>query len=137
MAAMREYAQFALGELTFRAPTADDVQRAHELIGRCEVQDYGEPDTDLDDLTFDWDRIDLARDAWLVATLTGDLVGYGAVIRWRTELEYAIYADPSWVPAVCHSSSDSDSAKAISSSAPRSMRSARACALLLIDISPF
>ena len=134
---MHKHSPFTLGDLSFRAPTADDVQRAYALITRCDVEDYGEPDTDLDDLTFDWDRIDLARDAWLVATPTGDLVGYGAVIRWRTELEYAIYVDPSWVPAVCHSSSDSDSAKAISSSAPRSMRSARACALLLIDISPF
>jgi mycothiol synthase len=85
----------SFGDLAFRAPTAADLQRTHELIVRCDVAEYGEPDTDLDDLAFDWDRIDLARDAWLVATPTGDLVGYGAVIRWRTELEYAIYVDPS------------------------------------------
>ena len=86
----------SFGDLAFRAPTAADLQRTHELIVRCDVAEYGEPDTDLDDLAFDWDRIDLARDAWLVATPTGDLVGYGAVIRWRTELEYAIYVDPTW-----------------------------------------
>jgi mycothiol synthase len=88
--------QFALGDLTFRAPTVDDLQRAYELIVRCEVQDYGEPDTDLDDLRFDWNRMDLACDAWLVAMPAGDLVGYGAVLRWRTDLEYAIVVDPSW-----------------------------------------
>lgn len=87
---------FALGDLAFRAPTVDDAQRTHELIVRCEIQDYGEPDTDLADLKLNWDRVDLTRDAWLVATPTGDLVGYGAIIRWRTELEYAIYVDPSW-----------------------------------------
>jgi ribosomal protein S18 acetylase RimI-like enzyme len=88
--------RFALGDLAFRVPTADELPRAHELIVRCEVQDYGELDTDLDDLRFDWDRIDLARDAWLVATPTGDLVGYGAVICWRKELEYVVVVDPSW-----------------------------------------
>jgi hypothetical protein len=81
--------EVSIDGLVFCAPTIDDAQRTHELIVRCDIQDYGEPDTDLSDLTFDWDRIDLPRDAWLVATPTGDLVGYGAVIRWRTELEYA------------------------------------------------
>jgi mycothiol synthase len=83
-------------DLAFCAPTAADLQRAHELIVRCEVAEYGEPDTDLDDLAFDWDRMDLSRDAWLVAAPAGDLVGYGAVLRWRRELEYAIVVDPSW-----------------------------------------
>jgi mycothiol synthase len=96
MAAMHKHTQFTLDDLAFRAPTMDDAQRVFELIVRCEIRDYGEPDTDLTDLTFDWDRIDLARDAWLVSTPTGDLVGYGAVIRWRTELEYVIHVDPSW-----------------------------------------
>ena len=86
----------SIGDLAFCAPTSADLQRTHELIVRCEVVEYGEPDTDLDDLAFDWGRVDLARDAWLIATPAGDLVGYGAVIRWRTELEYAIVVDPSW-----------------------------------------
>jgi mycothiol synthase len=81
---MHKDAQFGLDHLDFRAPTVDDAQRVHELIARCEVHDYGEPDTELSDLTFDWDRVSLTQDAWLV------------VMRWRTELEYAIYVDPSW-----------------------------------------
>ena len=39
----------------------------------------GETSTDLGDLTFDWDRIDLTRDAWLVVMSIGDLVGCAAV----------------------------------------------------------
>jgi mycothiol synthase len=86
----------SIRDLAFRAPSMDDAQRTYALIARCDVHDYGEPDTELEDLIFDWQRIDLARDAWLVATPAGDLVGYGAVIRWRTELKVALYVDPSW-----------------------------------------
>jgi ribosomal protein S18 acetylase RimI-like enzyme len=93
---MHKAAPFDLDDLAFRAPTADDAQRTHALIVRCDVRDYGEPDTDLGDLVFSWEQIDLARDAWLVTTPAGDLVGYGAVISWRTSLEYSFYVDPSW-----------------------------------------
>ena len=93
---MHKHAPFTLGDLAFRAPTMDDVQRAYALIGRCDVEDYGEPDTLLEDLTLDWGQIDLARDAWLAATPAGNLLGYGAVKRWRAELEFDLYVDPLW-----------------------------------------
>jgi mycothiol synthase len=73
-----------------------DIQRAHALIARCDVRDYGEPDMPLEDLADDWARIDLARDAWLAVTPAGDLAGYAAVKRWRTEIECDLYIDPSW-----------------------------------------
>jgi ribosomal protein S18 acetylase RimI-like enzyme len=82
--------------LVFRPPTADDAQRTHELIVRREVQDYGGPDTDLGDLAYDWERMDLAHDAWLVHTPAGNLVGYGAVIPHGSNLRYELCVDPSW-----------------------------------------
>ena len=93
---MHKHAPFALGDLAFRAPTMDDVQRTYALIGHCDVHDYDEPDTLLEDLTLDWGQIDLARDAWVASTPAGDLLGYGAVKRWRAELEFDLYVDPLW-----------------------------------------
>jgi ribosomal protein S18 acetylase RimI-like enzyme len=88
--------QVTLDQLTFRAPTTDDLQRTHALVTRCDVRDYGEPDTPLEYLAADWDRTDLARDAWLAVTPAGELAGYAAAKRWRNEVEYDLYVDPAW-----------------------------------------
>jgi ribosomal protein S18 acetylase RimI-like enzyme len=47
-------------------------------------------------MMLDWEKLDLARDAWLAATPAGDLVGYAAAKRWRDELECDLYAEPEW-----------------------------------------
>ena len=87
----------SLDDLAFRAPTVDDAQRTYGLIARCEVHDYGEPDSLLEDLAHNWAQINVSRDAWLAAgDLAGDLVGYAAVKRWRNELECELYVDPAW-----------------------------------------
>jgi mycothiol synthase len=88
--------QFALQDLTFRAPTLDDAQRTYALVARCDVRDYGEPDTPLEDLAADWERIDLARNAWLAVTPKGELAGYAALKRWRNALECDLFVDPAW-----------------------------------------
>jgi GNAT superfamily N-acetyltransferase len=90
-------AQCTLDDLAFRPPTAGDAQRTYALIARCDVRDYGEPDTLLEDLASDWAQIDLRQDAWLAVAPSGDLAGYAAVKRWRDELELDLYADPAWV----------------------------------------
>lgn len=86
----------ALDDVTLSAPTPDDVQRTYDLIARCDVADYGEPDTDLEDVQHDWGQIDLQRDAWLAHTPSGELVGYSAVVPWGPSLRYDLYLDPRW-----------------------------------------
>jgi mycothiol synthase len=82
--------------LTFRSPTADDAHQVRDLMCRCEVSEYGEPDPDMEDLLHDWDQIELHRDAWLAFDARGDLVGYGAVLPWWTNLRYDLYVEPAW-----------------------------------------
>ena len=41
-------------DLVIRNPTLDDAQRTLDLMIRCDVSEYGEPDTDMTDLLFDW-----------------------------------------------------------------------------------
>jgi mycothiol synthase len=82
--------------MIFFAPSAGDARRTYELIVRCDVADYGEPDSDLEDLQFDWSQIDLQRDVWLAAAPSGKLAGYAAVVPWGPALRYDLYLDPRW-----------------------------------------
>lgn len=82
--------------LTFRPPVPGDAERVLELMLRRDVADYGQPDSSIEDLQYDWDHIDLARDAWLAVAPGGALIGYAEVAPWIGALRYGFYVDPSW-----------------------------------------
>jgi GNAT superfamily N-acetyltransferase len=65
-------------------------------MNRCDVAEYGEPDSDLPELLHDWSQIDLSRSAWLAFTPLGDLAGYAAVLPSVAGLRYMLYTDPGW-----------------------------------------
>jgi ribosomal protein S18 acetylase RimI-like enzyme len=83
-------------ELGFRSPRLEDAQQTLELMERCDVHDYGEPDSDMEDLIHGWGQIDLEQDAWLAFTPGGQLVGYAVVLPWGKDVWYDFYVDPSW-----------------------------------------
>ena len=83
--------------LRSRPPAMDDAQCVWELMVMCDIGEFGEQDSSLDDLLYDWGRIDLARDAWLVLTVDETLVGYGAVVPWISDFRYDVYVDPEWM----------------------------------------
>ena len=83
------------GNYSIRSPRLDEAAKALDLMIRCDISAYGEPDSDLDDLLGDWEGIDLARDAWFAHTPQGELVGYAAVMPWRENLRFDIYVNPS------------------------------------------
>jgi len=85
----------SIGDFSFRPPRLDEAKQVLDLMIRCDISEYGEPDSDLDDLLRDWESIDLDRDAWLVHTPQGELVGYAAVTPWRINLRFHFYVDPS------------------------------------------
>jgi mycothiol synthase len=85
-----------LSSLTVRSPTLDDAQRALELMIRHDVADYGVPDSSLEDVQYDWEHIDLERDAWLALAPGGEPAGYAAVAPMLGGLHYNVYVDPRW-----------------------------------------
>lgn len=85
--------------VTVRHPTMADVRRTLDLIDRVEIAEYGESDSDLVELTHDWEQMDLGQDAWLVFDETDTLVGYAAVLPHGEGLRYDFYADPDWPDA--------------------------------------
>lgn len=82
--------------LIIRPPTENDAPQVLELMLRCDMAEYGLPDSDLEELRHEWARIDLAQDAWLVFKTEGNLVGYAAVLPWREHVRYMLYLDPAW-----------------------------------------
>jgi mycothiol synthase len=63
---------------TLQRPALDDAPRVQALLTAVESAEFGEPgNTSLEDLLDIWQRIDLARDAWLVVAPHGEVAGYG------------------------------------------------------------
>lgn len=78
-----------------RPPNPQDRQSVFDLQIRCDIRDAGFPDSDIEDLDYDWDRINLARDAWVAINGKGELKGYGAVLPWYEHgSRLVIYDDP-------------------------------------------
>jgi len=78
-----------------RPPSPQDRQPVFDLQIRCDIRDAGFPDSDIEDLDYDWDRINLARDAWLAFNAQGELKGYAAVLPWYEHgSRLVIYDDP-------------------------------------------
>ncbi len=75
-------------------PTADDLSRVFELIIRSDVAEYGEPDSELSDLKYQWAQLDLGLDAWLVRGDQGRVNGYAAVVPSRGEVRIDLVVDP-------------------------------------------
>ena len=68
--------------LEMRAPTRDDAQAITDLIVFCDIDEFGAPDFELDDLITDWNRpgFDLAEDA--VVIVDGErIVAYAAFAK--------------------------------------------------------
>jgi len=83
-------------DLTFRSANTEDAQQVLELMKRCEIAEYGEPDSDLGDILHDWAQIDLVSDSWLAFAPKGELAGYAAVMPWTDRLRYDFFNDPLW-----------------------------------------
>jgi mycothiol synthase len=83
-------------QITFQPPRQADAQRVLDLIVASDIADYGEPDTDMADLLFDWGRMDLQKDALLAIDQDGNIVGYGAVVPWGKDLRLDFTVKPGW-----------------------------------------
>jgi GNAT superfamily N-acetyltransferase len=82
--------------LIFRRPVAEDAAHVLELLIRCDIAEYGDPDSEIEDLEHEWGQIDLQRDAWLVYSPGAELIGYAAVLPYGQDMRYDFYVDPSW-----------------------------------------
>lgn len=78
-----------------RAATLDDLPAVAELVLACDMADFGEPDSSLDDLRDEWSKVEVSRDVWLVSADDGQLAGYGKFwARRPTRLNSDWYVHP-------------------------------------------
>jgi GNAT superfamily N-acetyltransferase len=74
-------------------PRPEQIEGIFDLILRCDIEEYGEPDSELSDLQHEWDRIDLQTDAWVAEDSKNGIIGYAALIP-AGELRFDVYIDP-------------------------------------------
>ncbi|MEZ4769791.1 MAG: GNAT family N-acetyltransferase [Caldilineales bacterium] len=79
---------------TARPPAMEDAQAVLALMNACDVADYGEPDSELEDFIYDWESADLRRDAWLIDAPDGALAGYGLASHWSGGFQVDFCARP-------------------------------------------
>jgi ribosomal protein S18 acetylase RimI-like enzyme len=82
--------------LIYRPARTEDAGLVLALQRRSDIEDYGEPDSDLAELLQDWELVDLTVDTWLVFSKKGALVGYAAVIPRGSRLQHDFYTSPTW-----------------------------------------
>ncbi|HEY8602290.1 MAG TPA: GNAT family N-acetyltransferase [Thermomicrobiales bacterium] len=80
---------------SMRSPTMADLDAVQRLIAAVDLAEVGESDADNDDLRLDWEKADLARDAWLVHAPDGQLVSYALVTdRAHVQVTADVYLHP-------------------------------------------
>lgn len=57
-------------------PISEDLERVFNFMIACDIAEYGEPDSDIDDLSDQWSETDLTQDAWISIDHEGNLIGY-------------------------------------------------------------
>lgn len=86
------------GNFVIRHPLLDDAQATLELMIACEIAEYGEPDSSLEDLVDQWSDIDLNQNAWLVITPHSQPIGYAAVFKGDHRFTFDFYVHPTLAP---------------------------------------
>lgn len=57
-------------------PTPEDLDRVFNFMLECDIAEFGEADSDKDDLADQWSEADLGNNAWIALNEVGDLTGY-------------------------------------------------------------
>ena len=75
---------------TVRPPSREDAQEVAALIIACQLADTGASDVSLDELIDDWQGLDLAEEAVVVAAPDGRIAGYADVLN-RSYVTVSVY----------------------------------------------
>ena len=79
-------------------PVPGDLERVFNFMLECDIAEFGEADSDKDDLTDLWQEVDLANDAWIATNEAGELTGYALLsdeFNDRRYLDLYLHADRS------------------------------------------
>lgn len=83
---------------TIRHPLPGDAQAVQDLITACEVAEFGEADSSVEDLLDQWSGIDLNQDAWLAINPNTQPIGYACVFGDPSRFTFDFYTHPTLAP---------------------------------------
>lgn len=87
-----------ISNLTFARPSLSDAAAVLDLMIAVDIAEYGEPDSELEDLLQEWQEIDLSQDVWLVYDHQNRVVGYGKVAVLDEGFQMDFYVHPQSSP---------------------------------------
>jgi ribosomal protein S18 acetylase RimI-like enzyme len=82
--------------VSYERPRPEEIEAVFDLIVRCDIAEYGEPDTEFSDLKHEWSRMDIEQDVWLAKTESDEIIGYAALIPSKDELHFDVKSDPGY-----------------------------------------
>lgn len=77
-----------------RRPGKEDFLQVLGLMHTCGIHEYGESDADEVDLQFDWDQMNLEKDAWIGTDKNGNLTGYAAAVPFSMGVRFDLSVHP-------------------------------------------
>ena len=84
--------------IIYTRPSISDAAAVLELMIAVDIAEYGEPDSELEDLLQEWEQIDLSQDAWLVYDRQERVVGYGKFAAVDGDFQMDFYVHPQLSP---------------------------------------
>lgn len=84
--------------LQFHAPRQDEINKVIDFMNACDVADFGQPDSDIQDLQEQWSEIDLDKDAW-IACAGDSILGYSCLAPGQNRVAVDLYVHKDLTPA--------------------------------------
>lgn len=72
-------------------PSMQDFEDVFQFMNRCDIEEYGEPDTSRQDFEELWSEIDLDQDAWIIRDDQNNLIGYASIREATTSYIQELY----------------------------------------------
>jgi len=79
-------------------PAMDEIDQVLAFMNACDNAEFGQPDSDLEDLQEQWSELNLEKDAWIVRE-NGTIAGYACVDPGQNRVSFDLYVHQSLSPA--------------------------------------
>jgi ribosomal protein S18 acetylase RimI-like enzyme len=79
-------------------PSMQDFEDVFQFMNRCDIEEYGEPDTSRQDFEELWSEINLEQDAWIIRDEQGNLTGYASIKEATTSYIQELYVSMNLSP---------------------------------------
>lgn len=79
-------------------PVMDEMPAVLDFMILCDIADYGESDSSIEDLQDTWSDLDLEKNVWLALTPEKQIIGYAAVTGNPERIIFDFYVHPTLAP---------------------------------------